>query len=390
MQKFTLKLLSFALSIVMLAAACPMGAFASTSKTTIETDLSKVTGLEEKLATSENLVYGYEPLTTKGQVLSYHMSYTSGANVDAAMPIYSNQTVKFTNGVLKEDHGDLSGCYWFDSNKSWIDSYLDFTFSFPATASITNFLMASVNVSDPLQNDRRLWEYKVYASNSLDDLYTDANVKAHYDAGTGVATNGQYITFGETVEAKYLGVRILKGCNPNSANDNRTMTCARIREIAVIGSIDLPAEYQATNQGLINECKNQLDTNYNLLSTDYVAGAVGTPGTIAAGGSSAVPFDTAKSVFIVNHDISNHVDMGAPKFFSDSGYIEGTYLTLTFSLTHEAYIEKFFISHAINNMFNLRTYEYEVYTSMDYTTLYDSENTEIKALISQLPRFNKY
>ncbi len=396
MRKLKLKAVSLVLTIVMLACMCPLGAWADTaSQTVIQDDISKVAGLENLLQTSANISYGYEPLSTKGQVLSYHMSYTSGDSQDVALPIRGDHAAKITNGILSENHGDFSGFYWFDNNNNWKEGYLDFTFSFPATASITNFLLVgATDVADVSQRDRRVWEYKVYASNTLEDLYSDSNEKAHYDAGTSTASEGQYITFGEAINAQYFGVRILKGCNPNSIADNRGMSCARLREIAIIGSIDLPDEHQAINQGLIKECKDQLDTSYNLLSTDYVAGTNGAPGTISAGGSSSVDFNTAKAVLLVNHDTNTHVDMGAPKFFNDSGYIDGTYLTISFALTHEADIEKFFISLATTSDFNLRAYEYEVYTSMDYATLYSAENmkwkyTNVNGLQNQVHVFSE-
>ena len=191
------------------------------------------------------------------------------------------------------------------------------------------------------------------------------------------------MTFSKTIEAKYFGIRILKGCNPNSAENNRSYARPRIREIALIGSCVIPEEYKATASKWIQPCIDALDTDYNLLNgADYVAGT-GEPGTITAAG-----FDGTKAATVgirsynsaqndlVDHTLTGvHADIHGVKFMDGNGnYIEGAYSTISVALLHEATVDKVFLSHAVNNHAGLRTYEYEIYAGDSLDTLYNAEN----------------
>ena len=349
---------------------------------TMQDDLTKVENLEATISDeNKNIIRGWGNTPTKGEPLAFYTTYTSGTTVDKMFQSSTANVTKMTNGDFNDTHGDLSGGHqWFNANKEWVKGHIDMTFNFPTAASITNFLFAATKETA----DRRTWEYQVFAGNELATLYTDDNLLYHYnEGGANTPTEGQYISFSKPVEAKYFGVRILKGCNPNSADSNRSYSWPRIREVAIIGSCVIPDEYKATASKWVNPCLEALDTEYNLLNgADYTAGD-GSAGTIKVTG-----FDGTKAVSasigsynpdacdLVDHQYTKlHADINGFSFMNADGtYKEGAYFELTVALLHEAVIDKFFISHATSNNWGLRTYEYEVYVGDTLETLYAEGN----------------
>ncbi len=381
MRKLSKKILSLMLSAFLVLAALPLS-MASAVDTVMQDDLTKVENLEETISDeTKNLVLGWSNTDSKGEFLKYHTTYTSGSVVDKIFK--SGSVVGVTNGTATDGHSDISGGHqWFDANGEYVEGYIDMTFNFPATASITNFLIAT---NKDTATDRRLWEYQIFAGNELNTLYSDDNLLYHYNKDCAATpTNGQYITFGETIKAKYFGVRILKGCNPNSADDTRNYARPRIREIAIIGSCVIPDEYKATASKWIQPCIDALDTDYNLLNgADYVAGT-GDPGTITTAGfngtkTAAVSIRSYNSVEndLVDHVYNgkNHADIYGVNFMDGNGnYIDGAYTTISVALLHEATVDKVFLSHAVNANSGLRTYEYEIYAGNSLDTLYEAAN----------------
>ncbi len=352
------------------------------AEVTVQDDITAVDGLAEIIADeTKNIILGWGNTATKGEPLALCTTYTSGTTVDKVFQTSAANVANMTNGTFNESHSDFSGGHrWFDSNKEYVEGYIDMTFNFPVAASVTNLLFANTKES----TDRMIWEYQVFAGDELATLYTDANLLYHYNKDCAATpTDGQYITFGKTIEAKYFGIRILNGCNPNSADSNRGYAYPRIREVALIGSCVIPDEYKATASKWIQPCIDALDTDYNLLNgADYVAGT-GEPGTITTAG-----FDGTKAVTVgirsynsaqndlVDHTLTGvHADIHGVKFMDGSGnYIEGAYSTISVALQHEAIIDKVFLSHAVNNNSGLRTYEYEIYAGDSLDTLYNVEN----------------
>ena len=382
MKKISAKILSLILAAFVVLGALPLSV--SAAEVTMQDDLTKVENLDAIVSDgSQNFIKGWAATSNKNVPMTLCNTYTTGTTVDKAFVPSSAKIATMTNGIVNETHADLNGSeslQWFDSNKQWVEGHIDMTFTFPAAASITNFLLATVNDS---QIDRRMWEYQVFAGNEFETLYTDANLLYHYnEGGVNTPTKGQYITFGETIEAKYFGVRILKGCNPNSADNDRNYSYPRIREIAIIGSLVVPDEYKATAAKWVNPCLEALDTDYNLLNgADYTSGD-GTPGTITASGfngtkevSVGIRSYNPDACDLVDHNYTkNHADISGVNFFNANGYIEGVYTDVTVALLHEADVDKVLISHATSVMFGLRTYEYELYAGNDFDTLYQESN----------------
>ena len=416
MKSISAKILSLLLTVLMILGALPLGVFTASAdiivddsgsgsggfgdnnvevedtlkdpelselEVTMQDDLTKVENLDATISDpTKNIIHSWGDTLTKGEPVAFCTTYTSGATVDKVFKTDAKENAKITNGILNEKHGDLFGGHqWFNTNKEWVEGYIDMTFNFPVAASITNFLIAT-NKDDSI--DRRLWEYQVFAGNELATLYTDDNLLYHYNEdGVNTPTIGQYISFSKSVEAKYFGVRILKGCNPNSADDNRSHTYPRIREVAIIGSCVIPDEYKPTASKWVNPCLQALDTEYNLLNgVDYAVGD-GTAGTIKVTGfdgtkfvSSSISSNNPDACDLVDHQYNKfHADINGFSFMNADGtYKEGAYFELTVALLHKAVIDKFFISHATSNDFGLRTYEYEVYVGDDLETLYSAEN----------------
>ena len=135
----------------------------------------------------------------------------------------------------------------------------------------------------------------------------------------------------------------------------------------------------ATNTTYLNPCIEALDTNYNLLNSDYVIGTEDTPGAIICTGmmegvSSKITVNSINSSNdLVNHSIEDvHADIKGVTFSNGSAFKSNTYVDISIALMYEATIEKFFIAHSLRA--NLITSEFEVYTSQSLNTLYNSEN----------------
>lgn len=135
----------------------------------------------------------------------------------------------------------------------------------------------------------------------------------------------------------------------------------------------------ATDSSYLNPCIEALDTNYNLLNSDYTIGSVDTPGTIICkgtmeGAETKITVSSNNSDNdLVNHSIEDvHADIKGVTFSNGSAFKSNTYVDISIALMHEATIEKFFIAHSLRP--HLITSEFELYTSQSLSTLYNSEN----------------
>ncbi len=383
MKKSAINVLSLLLSVLVLVAVCPLSAFAGSTETVIQTTIPE--GVSELVSNPEtNIVHSWKHSQVEDSALSYRVSYTYGSDTNKALQASADQLANITNGVYDEGHTDMSGFDWWEDGTYKQGAYVDITFNFPAEATVNNILLASSQEGN-LGNGRQINEYKVYAGNELSSLYTNANVKAHYNPDCAeTATHAQYITFGEAISAKYIGIRIL-----NCTKDQSSYSHIRMREVALIGELVIPEEFKAISDIYVQPCIDALDTDYNLLNaTDYVLSTSPTPGTVSAVGKTGDNDETAFSIRsygaagndIVDHEITRlNADLSGVEFHSGNGQASGMYtdryVKLTVALLHEANIDKFFISHAPGDAYaSLRTYEYEVYASDSYEDLYDIDN----------------
>ncbi len=391
------KLASLFLCVILILSACPLSVFATTGETQIATTIPE--GVSELVSNPEtNIVHSWKYSQIEDEALAYRVSYTYGSDINVALAASASQYTNVTNGNYDEVHTDISGFEWWDDNGNYKEgAYVDFTFNFPAEATITNILLASAQETIAGMG-RQVNEYKVYAGNDLSTLYTETNVKAHYNPDCAeTATYAQYITFGESISAKYVGIRIL-----NCTKDQSNYTNTRLREIAIIGELVIPEEFKAISDMYVQPCIDALDTEYNLLNTDdYVAlGGSEFPlnppkGSITAffinpnGGGQIAGACRVRSYEVESNDYFNHTlgnrhgDIANLDFHNGNGdesgyYNDGRYVMITIHLKDRAIIDKFFISHANDRSGQLITREYEVYVGDKFDVFADLYNDDNK------------
>lgn len=153
---------------------------------------------------------------------------------------------------------------------------------------------------------------------------------------------------------------------------------AAVPTLAVYGATEFN-DSMATDSTYLNPCIEALDTNYNLLGSDYVIDTEDNPGTIMLSGNmegasaKVAVYSTNSDNDLVNHSLEDiHADIKGVTFSDGSAFKSNTYVDISIALMYEATIEKFFIAHSLRSY--LRTSEFELYTSQSLSTLYNSEN----------------
>ena len=368
------RIISIIASLALIMLSLPM-AFAA--EPTVVHDLSSVSGLGEKLKSSENITYGFSD-TTIGKDSSFSATYGSVSN-PKNVGINKTQTGASsspTNGIIDEDHLDFS--YRFlPSAGTYATTPLDITFTFFGTAKMDAFLLAGT--CETTQTTMYTQEFAIFASDSLASLYTDANKVYHYTRGTD-NYNDFYITFPETVSGKYIGLRVYKGVTQDMSQINYSYF--RAREIAIFGEAEDPEGFEALNPTNIATAISELQSDYNLIGDDYYLSYDNAPGSITLSGydgskyiesGSATSYDS--DFDIIDGKVGNHADIRVGNIlYRDSAMkeVKGVYTDVTANLRFSSTIDKLFVS--LSPTPGLRAEEYFVYASSSRATLYNEEN----------------
>ncbi len=381
-MKLTKKLLA-----CILAMACCLGQFtcicmadgATAGEPTVVTDISTVEGLDQLLLSDSNITLGYTR-DFKGVAGSYGINYTQGENL--------NHNTSASSDIICDGsyatHTDINAIKSYDTvTQEPIEGYLDLSFSFPGSgAEVTNFFYHGVTTANETLYTA---EYGVFAANDLGSLYNSDNEIYHF-VNTAPYSAAQYVTFPEVVGAKYFGVRIYKCVTAYHDYSN-----ARIAEIAFFGSCDTP-DYSAYTDGTkLADAKAALggdtDLTHGYATSNSVSkgtaliecteygvkseskGSFYSDGTTTAGYSNNI-FDGLTSSAA---DINVH-NNGKQFHFLDEilNYKPNSYVDITIALRYTADINQVFISQRSAKA--LRSYEYEIYTSDSYETLYTAAN----------------
>jgi len=383
MKKHTIRILSLCLSFMLMLGGLPMNGFAAEDAgATVETDLAKITTLESDIANSnKNIVLGYSP-ATKGTEGTYSVSQTYGDVIDGNLNNKITNALYITDGVINSSgtatssHADIQSFPQTPAEGEWVDGYVDFVFTFPAEASITNLFIASAENAHFTSH-----AYEVYAANDIGTLFaTDSKVMSYDNTNHSRA---QYITFSTALKAKYLGIRITKVVWEQNTSSYAYSYC-RIREIAVLGSCEIPEEQRIVNPAAANQCIADLKTDYNLLQSGYITQNQDIPssvmytgsnqGTPVSGGITTNSSSENKNNMI-DGDVSTNADANlkvtfynetTKEFYSDS------YQDVTFVLGNEAVIDKMFIAQRTDP--RLMANEYDIYVGNTYESLYTEAN----------------
>ncbi len=383
MKKCYLKIFSLLLSIALLIGIVPVNTLAVVdADATLETNLANVTTLESDIANTEkNIVLGYST-ATEGTEGSYSVRQTYGDVVNQNINNKIDNGQYITDGVINSSgtasssHADVKSFAQTPAEGEWVDGYVDFTFTFPNTAEITNLFIASANNAHFTSH-----AYDVYVSNDLGGLYSEENRVYSYD-NTNHAT-AQYITFSSTLEARYLGIRITKLVWEGNTSTYDYSYC-RIREIAVIGTCDIPEEQKITNLAAANQCIADLKTDKNLLQSGYITRNEDLPSSVmytgsnqgeAVSGGITTNSSGGAGNEMIDGDVSTNADANLKiTYYNDETkeFYDNSYQDVTFVLANEATIEKIFFAQ--RNDAKLMANEYEIYVGNTYDDLYTEAN----------------
>lgn len=383
MKKSTLKALAFFLSLVMVLGALPMQTMAAIdSGATIETDLTKVTTLEADIANSEkNIALGYS-VAAEGTEGSLSVRQTYGEVVNGSLNSKITNAAYMTDGVINSGgtatsaHADIQSFAQTPAEGEWVDGYVDLTFTFPNVAEITNLFVASAYNAHLTSH-----AYEVYAANDLATLYNSENQVIDYENSNH--SSAQYITFSTPLSAKYLGIRITKVVWEGNTSTYDYSYC-RIREIAVIGSCEVPEEQKITNLAYANQCIADLKTDKNLLQSGYITRNEDLPSSVmytgsdqgtAVSGGITTNSSSENTNNMIDGDVSTNADSNLRVVFFDestSEFYDNSYQDVTFVLGSEATIDKIFLAQRTD--VRLMANEYEIYVGDSYDTLYTEAN----------------
>ena len=383
MKKHTFKILSLCLSLMLMLSSLPMNIFAAVDTgVTVETDHTKVATLESDIANgNKNIVLGYSP-ATKGTEGSFSVSQTYGDVVDGDLnkkisnPQYITDGVINSSGTATSSHADIQSFPQTPAEGEWVDGYVDFTFTFPVEAEITNLFIASAENAHFTSH-----AYEVYASNDIDALFNTDSKVLDYDNTNH--SKAQYITFSTALKAQYLGIRITEVVWEGNTSSYDYSYC-RIREISVLGTCEIPEDEKIINVAAANQCKAELKTDYNLLQSGYITQNQDLPASVMYTGSNmgtpvsggiTTNSSGGKGNEMIDGDVATNADANLRITYYDETtkeFYENSYQDVTFVLANEASIDKIFLAH--RNDVKLMANEYEIYVGNTYEDLYTEAN----------------
>lgn len=237
-------------------------------------------------------------------------------------------------------------------------------------------------------------EYEIYAANSYEDLYNPSNRYFYYENKNGAQF--QVFDFDNPVSVQYIGIRILKGVTlPYPENLGVDTSYARLSEIAIFGNYTDPNYvYESiVNQAAINECIEDLTSDYNLMQSGYHVSSNDAPSSIIISGVDVgVPTTQYGTFNSFDHGQANNgvfdgnlvsradVNLNSPisgklvTVDSSRNSKANTYIDISICLTYSAKVDKVFISN--HSKESLMTHNYAVFTSNSRATLYDKENEQ--------------
>ena len=379
MKKHTFKILSLCLSLMLMLSSLPMNIFAAVDTgVTVETDLSKVPNLNSIIADEEkNIVLGYT-LDAKGTAGTYSVDQTYGDVVNQNVNHSVSDKTVITNGTIDSTHMDIYSFKQVPAQGEWVEGYVDLTFSFLYEAEITNLLVAS-----SAQVKLRTQAYEVYASDDIDSLYSESNKLIAYENGVNNDHSAQYITFSETIKATYFGIRITKAVW-DKLDESYDYSYVRLREIAIIGSCDVPEVLKIVDGNSANKCIADLKTDYNLLQSGYITQNQDLPASVRYTGSNmgnpvsggiTTNSTGGKGNEMIDGDVATNADADLKITYYDDAtkeFYPNSYQDVTFVLANEASIDKIFLAH--RNDVKLMAKEYEIYVGNTYEDLYTEAN----------------
>ncbi len=374
------KIVCLILALALILISLPSFVLAQTTVNSVH-NLSSVSGLSEKLNSEDNIVLGFERTTTIGSTGAYSAttgSLSSPANITVNPSTDPDATP--TNGKIDEAHLDFVHRF-----KPTEDTYttvpVDVTFSFYGNAKMDAFLLAGT--SQASQTTMFTQEFAIFAGNSIATLYDESNKVYHYTRGE-TNYNDHYITFSESVEASYIGLRVYKGVTDDMAQYKYSYF--RAREIAIFGEVTIPEGYDALDPQKIAAATAKLKDKSNLLQDNYVLSYKNEPGTITFSGhdgskyyknGNVVNFESEHPYLDMNNGIIGNctdIRVGANdvQFLDSNKNYRNVYIDVTINFRHKAEFNEIFISGSSTP--SLRTQEYYLYASDDLSALYNNSN----------------
>ena len=355
-----------------------------TNQASVETDISKVSGLADKVNSDSNLVKGFAQSESGAKKTFTAYAYDgSDEKVIAADSKYST----LTNGSYTDSAVTFSAPK-FITGTEYNGNYAKLVFSLPTAKEITNILVAT-DEATPVS------AYEIYLSNSKNSLFNDSSISQMYDNDN--ASSAQYFTFNTSKTAKYVGIKFTKGCAKTVAEDNSYLS---LKEIAIIGVNTEDIIKEITDEELIASCKADYSTEKNLLNYDvceyavrqdktpgsfYVFGMLeGTPATSVGSLNTHVPTND-----MLDGDYSTHVDTsvvvsGNRIVYQKNNdgalteYNENTYIDIAACLLHPATIDRIFLAWP-QGYPTCRPQAYEIYASdVSFDELYKEESCVLK------------
>lgn len=362
------------------------------------TDTEKVNSAIAALSSDSNLTYGYgvaSTLTT-GKVLIECTEFgVKGTGYGSFHSDGGKTTEGFENNIFDgiatsasdvNIHNNGHQFYYLKEDGTYKENtYVDITIALKFNADINRVFLAQRTAVD-----LHSCEYEIYMGDSYDTLYTDANRKFYYED----TPKAQYQVFDleETVSAKLVGIRILKGVTLSFPH-GYAASYARLAEIAVFGEYNDPAFIydSVVDEKRARECINNLTSEYNLMQSGYVTGKIDKPSYIVVTGQeNGVKLDNFGKLYSYDHGtadngvfdgkLSSNADVnvtgsdGNPMSTvgEDKNTKPNTHIDISVCLTYPAVIDKLFVSNRSDTA--LMTHKYAVFTSNDFDTLYNDEN----------------
>ncbi len=378
------KFISLILALAMVMLSIPSIALAE-QQVTVETDISKVQDLASRTNSDENIVKNFGIGSNQVGGMVNVIKNTPSDGETTTLPDYiSVSGFNATNGIINEKHNDYNVPF-LDSEGNWTGNTIDIVFNLMGEAKINAFLFAGCNESN---NTLYTEEYAIFASDEFATLYNDSNKIYHYE--NTAKTGAQYFSFSEEIEAKYFGIRIYKGVTQDLSAKDRPYSGARIRELAIFGTCENVNDKDPDSFVNATVCINSLKSSSNLSSYIKANTTENPPknGTFLVLGNDGEGIKTgathnyATDNDIIDGNVATHSDINvrnADGFILNmrqngdvKEYIDEVYYDIVLSLAGSSEVEKIFLAHHAEE--GLRTYEYEIYISETYESLFNSAN----------------
>ncbi len=361
------------------------------------TNTEKVNSAIAALGSDSNLTYGYgvafEPIA--GKVLVECTEYGVKGSAGGFYSDGGVTTEGFDNNVFDGNatsaadvniHNNGKQFYCLEEDGTYKENtYVDMTIALKYQADISRVFIAQRSAAA-----LHAYEYEIYIGDSYSTLYTDANRKFYYED----SLQAQYQVFDleETVSAKFVGIRILKGVALPFPYGTAA-SYPRLAEVAVFGEYNDPAYiYDAvTDEERARECISNLKSDYNLMQSGYYVAKADKPSYIlVTGRENGQDLNNFGRLYSYGHGtadnavfdgtLSSNADVnitgsdGKPMSFvdADKNLKPNTYVDISICLAHPATIDKVFVANRNNAA--LMTHEYAVFTSDTLETLYNDEN----------------